>query len=273
MGARRTRRMTSLVQHPLLLEDSLHRDVALVDPLMSFTWRGRERVAAVLRTLGVVSDGLEYIDELAGDGTRALRFRLRVDGNRVEGMHHLELDAEGRVLAISTSMRPLASVQGLAARMAEHLPELLAGRTLNGGELAERRFARHGADAGIDYLGPLTGFTVETVEEGQVLLTGEPGAVHEDRIGALDRGFAATLLDGVMGWAVHTTLPTGGGYTTLELRTNHLPAATPGGDAVRCLGTVVQRSPGVVLAEGRLSGAGGELLASATATYLVNEGL
>lgn len=265
--------MTSLVQHPLLVEDSLHPDVALVDPLMSFTWRGRHRVAAVLGAISSVSDDLEYTDELAGAGTRALRFRLRVGGHRVEGMHHLELDEEGRVLGISISMRPLASVQALAVRMADHLPGLLAGSALNGGELAERRFARHGPETGVDYLGSLAGFAVETVEEGQVMLTGEPGAAQEDRVGALDRGFAATLLDAVMGWAVHTTLPADGGYTTLELRTNHLPAATPGGDAVRCLGTVVQRSPGVVLAEGRLSGAGGELLASASATYLVNEGL
>ncbi|MFL5913767.1 MAG: PaaI family thioesterase [Gaiellaceae bacterium] len=265
--------MTSLVQHPLLAKDSLHPDVALVDPLMSFTWRGRDRVAAVLDAIGSVAHDLEYTDELAGVGTRALRFRLRVDGHRVEGMHHLELDEEGRVLSISISMRPLASVQALAVSMADHLPGLLAGRTLNGGELAERRFTRHGPETGVDFLGPLTGFTVDTVHEGQVMLTGEPGATQEDRVGAVDRGFAATLLDSVMGWAVHTTLPPGGGYTTFELHTTHLPAATPGGHAVRCVGTVVQRSPGVVLAEGRLSGAGGELLASATATYLVNEGL
>ena len=265
--------MTSLVQHPLLLEDSLHPDVALVDPLMSFTWCGRHRVAAVLGAIASVSDDLEYTDELAGDGTRALRFRLRVDGHRIEGMHHLELDEDGRVLSICISMRPLASVQALAVRMADHLPRLLGGRTLNGDELAERRFARAGPEAGIGYLGPPAGFTIEAMEDGQVMLMGEPGAAQEDRVGALDRGFAATLLDAVMGWAVHTTLPAGGGYTTLELRTSHLPAATPGGQPVRCLGTVVQRSPGVVLAEGRLSGLGGELLASATATYLVNEGL
>src|SRR2546421_3035752 len=199
MVARRAQRMTSLVQHPLLAKDSLHPDVALVDPLMSFTWRGRDRVAAVLDAIGSVAHDLEYTDELAGAGTRALRFRLRVDGHRVEGMLHLELDDEGRVLSIAISMRPLASVQALAVRMADHLPELLAGTTLNGGEMAERRFTRHGVETVIDYLGPLTGFTIETVEEGEVMLTGEPGAVAEDRVGSLDRGFAATLLDSVMG--------------------------------------------------------------------------
>jgi len=95
MGAER---MTALVRHPFrraiedsdreLLEESLHPDVTLVDPLMSFTWRGRDRVAAVLRAIDLVSDDLEYIDELAGDGTRALRFRLRVAGHRVRGLHH-----------------------------------------------------------------------------------------------------------------------------------------------------------------------------------------
>src|SRR5436309_2456339 len=181
--------MTSLVHHPLLVEDSLHPDVALVDPLMSFTWRGRHRVAAVLGAISSVSDDLEYIDELAGAGTRALRFRLRVDSHRLEGMHHLELDEEGHVLSISTSMRPLASVQALAARMADHLPGLLAGRTLNGAEPAGGRFARHGPEGAVDHLGSLPGFTVETVEEGQVMLRGEPGAAREDRVGALDRGF------------------------------------------------------------------------------------
>jgi uncharacterized protein (TIGR00369 family) len=41
---------------------------------------------------------------------------------------------------------------------------------------------------------------------------------HYNPIGWVHGGYAATLLDSAMGLAVHSMLPVGTGYTTLELR-------------------------------------------------------
>jgi acyl-coenzyme A thioesterase PaaI-like protein len=278
------------------LAAALHPDVTLVDPLVGFTWRGRDRVLGLVRTLGRVFEDFEYVDELEGDGTRALRFRVRVGGHRIDGMDHLQLDENGLVIAIAIAMRPLASMQALAVRMAEHLPRLLAGDASLNGDDPGRRFRRAGwhgeAEAsagmsGVDYLralrdgdlpappiSALIGFRIDVVEEGRVTIVGEPTELHHDPVGGLSAGFTATLLDSVMGWAVHSALPADGGYTTLELRTSVLPSAGVAGGKVSCAGTMVHRAGGAAVAEGRLKSVDtGELLASATATYLVNEGL
>ena len=59
-------------------------------------------------------------------------------------------------------------------------------------------------------------------------------------------GWVATLLDSAMGCAVHSTLPAGKGYTTLELKVNFVRAVTDAVPLVRAEGKVVHagsRSP------------------------------
>ena len=46
-------------------------------------------------------------------------------------------------------------------------------------------------------------------------------------MGAVHGGFAATLLDSVMGIAVHTALPAATGYTTAELKIAYTRAILP----------------------------------------------
>jgi acyl-coenzyme A thioesterase PaaI-like protein len=58
----------------------------------------------------------------------------------------------------------------------------------------------------------------QMVEPGVVAFSSTPGFRHYNPIGSVHGGYAATLLDSAMGLAVHSMLPAGSGYTTLEFK-------------------------------------------------------
>jgi acyl-CoA thioesterase len=64
-------------------------------------------------------------------------------------------------------------------------------------------------------------------------------------------GLAATLLDSAMGCAVHTTLPDGVGYTTLELKVNYTRPITTDTGRIVCEGKMLHR--GSRVATGRVA--------------------
>ena len=116
----------------------------------------------------------------------------------------------------------------------------------------------------------LMGFEPVEAEEGRVLFAAVPGPQHYNPIGTVHGGLAATLLDSAMGCAVHTTLPEGTGYTTLELKVNFTRPITSDTGRVLCEGTVVHRGGRVATAEGRVIAEGsGKLLAHGTTTCLI----
>src|SRR3954454_12487631 len=59
------------------------------------------------------------------------------------------------------------------------------------------------------------------VERGRAVFTLEAGEPLYTPIGVVHGGAVATLLDSVLGCAVHTTLPAGVGYTSLEIKVNY----------------------------------------------------
>jgi uncharacterized protein (TIGR00369 family) len=115
----------------------------------------------------------------------------------------------------------------------------------------------------------LLGFTLDEVEEGRVVFTAEPGEHHYNPIGVVHGGLAATLLDSAMGCAVHSRLPRGRGYTTLEIKVNYVRAIKRDSGRLRAEGQVVHVGGRVATAEGRLVDAGGELYAHATTTCML----
>jgi uncharacterized protein (TIGR00369 family) len=66
----------------------------------------------------------------------------------------------------------------------------------------------------------LLGFELVEVEPGLAVFELTPGEQHYNPIGVVHGGVAMTLLDSAMGCAVQTEMPAGGGYTTLEAKTN-----------------------------------------------------
>ena len=107
------------------------------------------------------------------------------------------------------------------------------------------------------------------VGEGEVDVTLVPAEHHLNPLGSVHGGVLAALLDTAAGCAVHTTLPAGTGYTSLDLATRFLRPVTPATGLVRAQGRVLVRGSRTATAEARLLDSSGRLLAHATSTCLV----
>jgi uncharacterized protein (TIGR00369 family) len=112
-------------------------------------------------------------------------------------------------------------------------------------------------------------FTLIEVERGRAVFQGRPLERHYNPLGTVHGGWFATLLDSAVGCAVHTAMPAGKSYTTLELKVNMLRALNKNVELVRAEGRVIHVGGQVATAEARLVDAGGTLYAHATTTCLV----
>ena len=116
----------------------------------------------------------------------------------------------------------------------------------------------------------LLGFDLHEVGEGRAVFRCTPGKQHTNPLGTVHGGLAMTLIDSACGAAVHSTLPAGAGYGTLETKVNLVRAIAPDAGPLVCEGTVVHRGSRVATAEARLTGeADGRLYAHGTSTCMV----
>lgn len=115
----------------------------------------------------------------------------------------------------------------------------------------------------------LLGYTLTEVEPGHAVFEITAGERHYNPIGVVHGGIAMTLLDSAMGCAVQTKMPAGGGYTTLEAKTNLVRAITSETGRLRAIGKVVHAGKRVATAEARLEDPSGKLYAHATSTCIV----
>ena len=110
-----------------------------------------------------------------------------------------------------------------------------------------------------------------TAEPGVVVFHSVPGFRHYNPIGSVHGGYAATLLDSAMGLAVHTMLPPGTGYTTLEFKVSFIKGMTRDTGPVRSEGRTLNVGRRAATAEARITDTNGRLLAHGTTTCLVFE--
>ncbi|MGH8724210.1 MAG: PaaI family thioesterase [Burkholderiales bacterium] len=115
----------------------------------------------------------------------------------------------------------------------------------------------------------LLNYRLVEVEPGHAVFEITAGEQHYNPIGVVHGGIAMTLLDSAMGCAVQTHMPAGGGYTTLEAKTNLVRAVTAATGKLRAIGKIVHLGKRVVTAEGRLEDPAGKLYAHATTTCIV----
>ena len=73
-------------------------------------------------------------------------------------------------------------------------------------------------------------------EPGIISFQTVPGFRHYNPIGSVHGSYAAALLDSAMGLAVHSMLPVGSGYTTLEFKISFIRGMTKDTGAVRTEG-------------------------------------
>ncbi len=112
-------------------------------------------------------------------------------------------------------------------------------------------------------------FLVVEAAHGRVEFQGKPLFAHYNPLGSVHGGWIATLLDSAVACAVHSTLPTGKVYTTVELKVNYVKALTDRVPLVRAIGQVINVGGRIGTAEGRLVGPDGTLYAHATTTCLI----
>lgn len=115
----------------------------------------------------------------------------------------------------------------------------------------------------------LLGFRLVEVDTGHAVFEAQPGEQHYNPIGVVHGGLAMTLLDSAMGCAVHTHMPAGGSYTTLEAKINLVRGITSNTGVLRAIGKTLHVGNRVATAEARLVDRGGKLYAHGTTTCMV----
>jgi uncharacterized protein (TIGR00369 family) len=118
-------------------------------------------------------------------------------------------------------------------------------------------------------IGDTMAFEGVAFEEGRVAFQLTPQEFHYNPIGAVHGGVFATLLDSACGCAVHSMLPAGVFYTSLDLTVKFLRPVLIGTGPITAEGTVVHLGRRTALAEGRITDAAGKLYATATSSCLV----
>jgi uncharacterized protein (TIGR00369 family) len=112
-------------------------------------------------------------------------------------------------------------------------------------------------------------FGLLEVEPGRAVFQGTPGLQHLNPMGGVHGGWYATLLDSALGCAIHTLLPAGRAYGTVELGINLVKGISPKVQRVRAEGKVLHCGRQLATAEARLFGPDGTLYAHGTTTCLI----
>lgn len=136
--------------------------------------------------------------------------------------------------------------------------------------------------AGLDYLNAmisgemaappiikLMNIQMISAEPGKIIMELPIGEYHYNPIGSIHGGVAATILDSVMGCAVHSTLPAGRVYSTLEIKINYLRPMSEALGTVTAHGWVVNAGRKAAFAEAKIIDATGKLYATGSTTCAI----
>lgn len=112
-------------------------------------------------------------------------------------------------------------------------------------------------------------FSVSLIEAGNVVFEFTPQEFHYNPIGTVHGGVITAILDSAMGCSVHSLLPAGKGYTTLELKVNFLKAITVKTGKLKTLGKVINLGGRTALVEAQLLDENNIVYAHAVSTCLI----
>jgi uncharacterized protein (TIGR00369 family) len=115
----------------------------------------------------------------------------------------------------------------------------------------------------------LMAFDFTEAVPGRVVFTCRPDESAYNPIGAVHGGLVCTLLDSVTGCSVHSTLPQGKGYTSIEIKVNYLKAVRLNSGLLTATGTVIKSGARVGFTEGIVTDESGATVATASSTLLI----
>ena len=107
------------------------------------------------------------------------------------------------------------------------------------------------------------------IADGEASFTCEPHESHYNPIGMVHGGLVCTLLDSALGCAVHTQLPAGVGYTSIEIKVSYLRAVTPASGTLTAHAQVTKPGRRVAFADGDVRDAAGAIIATASGSCLI----
>ena len=114
----------------------------------------------------------------------------------------------------------------------------------------------------------LVGAELLAVGEGEALFACTPDESTYNPMGIVHGGLLCTLLDTAAGCAVHTLLPAGAGFASIELKVSFL-APLHAGDQIEVRGSVLRIGGRVAFAEAHARDARSQLVGHATTTLAI----
>jgi uncharacterized protein (TIGR00369 family) len=115
----------------------------------------------------------------------------------------------------------------------------------------------------------LLGFRPVEIEEGLVVFEGTPDESVYNPIGVVHGGLVCTLADTVAACAVHSTLPVGLAYTSIDLNVSYTRPVTKDSGTLRATGTVVKPGRRVAFSKAEILDGRGKVVATATSSCLI----
>jgi uncharacterized protein (TIGR00369 family) len=113
------------------------------------------------------------------------------------------------------------------------------------------------------------GLSLVEVNDGTAVVEARPSPRFYNPIGSIHGGYVSILLDTCMGCAVHSRLPAGTSYATIEIKVNFVRPLVHGRRPIRAHGSVIHVGRRIATAEARLVGQRGELYAHGVSTSAI----
>jgi uncharacterized protein (TIGR00369 family) len=108
-----------------------------------------------------------------------------------------------------------------------------------------------------------------SVVPGEAVFKCKPDDSAYNAVGAVCGGLVCTMLDTAVGCALHSTMPRGKGFTSIEIKVNFLKTVRQSSGVLTATGIVIKAGSRVAFTEGTVTDASGVLVATASSTLLV----
>ena len=114
----------------------------------------------------------------------------------------------------------------------------------------------------------VAGLWLVGVEAGRIIWEASPPPNFMNPLGGVHGGWAMTVIDSALACSVHSALPAGRAYTTIEVKTN-LTRAPVFGESYRCEGKLITMGRRTGTSEAKLMDEKGRVVAFGTTTCLI----
>jgi uncharacterized protein (TIGR00369 family) len=115
----------------------------------------------------------------------------------------------------------------------------------------------------------LLGMRLVSVGDGEALFACEPDEAVYNPIGTVHGGWLCVLLDSAAGCAIHSTLPEGVGYSSIEIKASFLKALRADAGTIEVTARALKVGRRIGFAEAEARNSGGDLVGHATASAAI----